>query len=67
MSNLVLTRRKQESVIIHMNDEIICKVTVTSLGNKQVKLAFEADEEIKVDREEIFNKKKGDQYGSCFS
>jgi len=57
MSNLVLTRRKQESVIIHMNDEIICKVTVTSLGNKQVKLAFEADEEIKVDREEIFNKK----------
>ena len=57
MSNLVLTRRKQESVIIHMNNEIICKVTVTSLGNKQVKLAFEADEEIKVDREEIFNKK----------
>ena len=57
MSNLVLTRRKQESVIIHINDEIICKVTVTSLGNKQVKLAFEADEEIKVDREEIFNKK----------
>ena len=57
MSNLVLTRRKQESVIIHMDDEIICKVTVTSLGNKQVKLAFEADEEIKVVREEIFNKK----------
>tara|TARA_R100001530_G_scaffold63800_1_gene45857 strand:+ start:1965 stop:2138 length:174 start_codon:yes stop_codon:yes gene_type:complete len=57
MSNLVLTRRKQESVIIHMDDEIICKVTVTSLGNKQVKLAFEANEEIKVDREEIFNKK----------
>ena len=57
MSNLVLTRRKQESVIIHMNDKIICKVTVTSLGNKQVKLAFEADKEVKVDREEIFNKK----------
>jgi len=57
MSNLVLTRRKQESVIIHLEDEIICKVTVTALGNKQVKLAFEADEAIKVDREEIFNKK----------
>ena len=53
MSNLVLTRRKQESVIIHLEDEIICKVTVTALGNKQVKLAFEADEAIKVDREEI--------------
>ena len=57
MSNLVLTRRKQESVIIHLEDEIICKVTVTALGNKQVKLAFEADESIKVDREEMFNKK----------
>jgi carbon storage regulator CsrA len=57
MSNLVLTRRKQESVIIHIDSEIICKVTVTSLGNKQVKLAFEADKEIKVDREEIFNQK----------
>ena len=57
MSNLVLTRRKQESVIIHLEDEIICNVTVTALGNKQVKLAFEADEAIKVDREEIFNKK----------
>ena len=57
MSNLVITRRKQESVIIHLEDEIICKVTVTALGNKQVKLAFEADEAIKVDREEIFNKK----------
>ena len=57
MSNLVLTRRKQESVIIHIDSEIICKVTVTSLGNKQVNLAFEADNEIKVDREEIFNQK----------
>ena len=57
MSNLVLTRINQESVIIHLEDEIICKVTVTALGNKQVKLAFEADESIKVDREEIFNKK----------
>ena len=56
MSNLVLTRRKQESVIIHMNNEIICKVTVTSIGIKQVILAFLADEENKVNKEEIFYK-----------
>jgi sRNA-binding carbon storage regulator CsrA len=28
---------------------------VTALGNKQVKLAFEANKEIKIDREEIFD------------
>lgn len=55
MSNLVLTRKKQDSVIIHTNDDILCKITVTALGNKQVKLAFEANKEIKIDREEIFD------------
>ena len=57
MSNLILTRRKQESIIIHKDDEILCKVVVTSLGNKQVKLAFEANEDIRIDREEIYNQK----------
>ena len=57
MSNLVLTRKKQEAVIIHLDNDIICKVTVTSLGNKQVKLAFEADETIGIARHEIFNHK----------
>ena len=32
MSNLVLTRKKHESVIIHLDDDIICEVTVTALG-----------------------------------
>ena len=53
MSNLVLTRKKHESVIIYLDDDIICEVTVTALGNKQVKLAFQADERIGIDRQEI--------------
>ena len=59
MSNLVLTRRKQESVILYKENphEIICEIFVTSLGPKQVKLAFEADETIKIDRKEIYDKK----------
>ena len=64
MSNLVLTRRKQESVIIYkeapspyMPSEIICEIFVTALGPKQVKLAFEADPSIKIDRKEIYDKK----------
>lgn len=58
MSNLVLTRKKHESVIIYLDDDIICEVTVTALGNKQVKLAFQADERIGIDRQEIYNQKK---------
>jgi len=57
VSNLILTRRKQESIIIHKDDEVLCKVVVTGLGNKQVKLAFEANKDIKIDREEIYNQK----------
>ena len=59
MSNLVLTRRKQESVIIYKENphEIICEIFVTALGPKQVKLAFEANEDIKIDRKEIYDRK----------
>ena len=54
MSNLVLTRRKKDSIIISNGDKQVCKITVTSLGPKQVKLAFEADKSVKIDREEIY-------------
>ncbi len=39
-------------------DEILCKIMVTSLGNKQVRLAFEADLDLKIDRQELYNKRK---------
>jgi sRNA-binding carbon storage regulator CsrA len=57
INNLVLTRRKKDSVIIHNDKGVICEVTVTSLGPKQCKLAFSANDEIKIDRHEIFNNK----------
>ena len=45
MSNLVLSRRKKESIVIHIPElgEVICTFTVTNLGPKQVKLAFDAE------------------------
>ena len=58
MSNLVLTRRKGDSIIIQKDDERLCKVTITALGPKQVKLAFEADSKVIIDREEIYNSKQ---------
>lgn len=61
MSNLILTRKKQESVVIYTAakpSEILCEVVVTSLGAKQVKLAFEAKKEIKIDRKEVYEENK---------
>lgn len=58
MSNLVLTRKKKDSVIIYDKNKQLCKVTITSLGPKQVKLAFEADNDVKIDREEIYKAKQ---------
>ena len=58
MSNLVLTRRKKEGVVIHIPEigEVLCEITITNLGPKQVKLAFNADPNVKIDRKEIYNK-----------
>jgi carbon storage regulator CsrA len=58
MNNLILTRRKGEAVVIYNEHGILVKVVVTSLGPKQTKLAFEANSEIKIDREEIYKAKK---------
>lgn len=58
MSNLVLTRRKKEGIVIHIPEigEVLCEITITNLGPKQVKLAFNADPNVKIDRKEIYNK-----------
>tara|TARA_Y100000361_G_C11139074_1_gene333933 strand:- start:495 stop:683 length:189 start_codon:yes stop_codon:yes gene_type:complete len=62
MSNLILTRKKQESVVIYKTDgsadEILCEIVVTSLGTKQVKLAFEAKNNIRIDRKEVYEENK---------
>jgi carbon storage regulator CsrA len=61
MSNLILTRRLGESIVLYKEDqpdEVLCKLIVTSLGNKQVRLAFEADVDLKIDRKEIYDKRQ---------
>jgi|TARA_R110002049_G_scaffold22151_1_gene79825 carbon storage regulator CsrA len=57
VKNLILTRRKGEKIVLHIDNHVLAICTVTGLGNKQVKLAFEADKEIKIDREEIYQDK----------
>ena len=61
MSNLILTRKKQECIFINYKDTpdaILCEIVVTSLGTKQVKLAFEANPNIKIDRKEVYEENK---------
>tara|TARA_R100000458_G_C8278283_1_gene254252 strand:+ start:8306 stop:8491 length:186 start_codon:yes stop_codon:yes gene_type:complete len=58
MSNLVLTRRKHDSVVLHQDGEKLCVITITTLGPKQVKLGFNADESVKIDRKEVYEAKQ---------
>jgi carbon storage regulator len=53
---LILTRKQNESVII--NDDI--KVTVLSDRHGQVKLGIDAPEDVKLWREEIYEKLERD-------
>ena len=79
MSNLILTRKKQESVILYkeiyeagsLRNEVLCEIVITSLGAKQVKLAFEAKANIKIDRREVYERdeprERSINNGSSFS
>ena len=57
MKNLVLTRKKGDSIILQKDNQELCKITVTHVGVKQVKLAFEAEPAVIIDREEVYNLK----------
>lgn len=54
MSRLVLTRKLNEEIVVHQKDEVLCSIKISKIDGKQVRLAFDADEQIKIDRKEIF-------------
>jgi carbon storage regulator CsrA len=54
MSRLVLTRRVDESVVIHRDNKVIATVKVSRVDRNQVRLAFVADHTITIDRQEKF-------------
>ena len=55
MPRLVLTRKLSENVIMHDDDGILATIKVSRITKNQVRLSFEADKDIKIDREEIYN------------
>jgi carbon storage regulator CsrA len=56
MARLVLTRKIDEVVIIHDDDGVLAKVKVSKIDRNQVRLTFEADNKIKIDRQEVYDK-----------
>lgn len=52
MSRLVLTRKLNESVIIHKDGEQIVLVSIAKIDRNQVRVAFEADNTVQINREE---------------
>lgn len=54
---LALRRRKEESIVITVGDVTI-RIKVIDIRKRDVKLAFEAARHIRIDREEVFNRKE---------
>lgn len=54
MSQLVLTRKVNESVIMHKDGDIIATLKISKVDRNQVRITFNADKEVQIDRKEIF-------------
>jgi len=56
MSRLVLTRKLNEEIVIHNDDGVLANIKISRIDRNQVRITFEADSAVKIDRQEIFNK-----------
>ena len=58
MSKLVLTRKINQEIVLHDSHGIIATISVVKLESNQVRLAFDANQDIFIDRKEVYNKKQ---------
>jgi len=56
MSRLVLTRKLNEQIVIHNDDGVLANIKISRIDRNQVRITFEADSTVKIDRQEIFDK-----------
>lgn len=58
---LVLSRKKEESVVVGGSSAFarVLKVTVLEIGSRQVRLGFEANEDVSVHRWEVWERIRG--------
>jgi len=55
---LVLSRKKNESVIITLPDGREIVVVVVEIDRGKIRLGFQADADVKIDRRELYEEKK---------
>jgi|688.fasta_scaffold1683706_2 carbon storage regulator CsrA len=58
MARLVLTRRLNESVIVHIDGQVVATVKLSRLDHNSARLTFVADPSVSIDREEIYERNK---------
>lgn len=58
MSRLVLTRKENEAVVIQKDGVVVASLKVSRIDRNQVRLAFEAELDVQIDRDEIYQSKE---------
>ena len=51
-----MTRKLNESVVVHEDDQVLLAVKVSKIDRNQVRLAFDAEKKVKIDRQEVYDK-----------
>lgn len=60
MTRLVLTRKIDEEIIIsNSNKKVLCSIAVSKIDRNNVRLSFEAEPDLRIDRKEVFESKYG--------
>ena len=57
MGKLILTRKRKESVELTINGQLV-RVEVVLIDRDKVRLCFDADESVKIDRYEVAQAKR---------
>lgn len=61
MTRLVLTRKIDEEIIISNDKQkVVCSIAVSKIDRNNVRLSFEAETDLRIDRKEVFESKYGD-------
>jgi carbon storage regulator CsrA len=56
MPRLVLTRKVDEQVVIHDENGVIARVKISKVDRNQVRITFEAENTIRIDRQEVYER-----------
>jgi carbon storage regulator CsrA len=56
MPRLVLTRKVDEQVVIHDDNGVIARVKISKVDRNQVRITFEAENTIRIDRQEVYER-----------